>query len=360
MINNKVSPFDRYIISINEAYAGAGSYKRKAFETDAYGYGVGGKGRASNEMSDQARYNEIRFKDIDSDIKNGKVFNFAELLADKFYKGKIQVAEKAILSAAGTLSTKNKKSRLNPQEYGLQPFQIPTFDLPNIINSIRVLKNIATDKKDIDFLGKAYALVGELYHKITGADPENVTELDEVRSFIKDYKNVLYKKYNPETGEESLEMRKQARPLVVGGKSQRDIDSGHTHIPNIEELKGANAQRLLQYAEKLFTADIRTIDTPKGMHTMPSSEESKISPASPETIGTPARVAEFKKRDVESRISSAEGSSRSSLKGQSTKLQKEIERSSQRFTPTPAKPKRKKRVQDVQESYERFIKVILF
>jgi hypothetical protein len=237
MTNDKDLIFEKYLEILNEGI------KSQA--------GVGGTtGPVSPE--EVARRSDITKElRVKSDVQNGKVFNVLDLLGE-FYKGGREQAKKEITKYMGN---ENTKSVLNPlEDESLEPYEIPLFNLPNRILSIKGLKTVNPDASSSDysyqqFLQRADKALSELYKQQTGGDPNNINELNLILSFMS-----RLVRLSRNAGENPRTVLQRSR---VGGYSKDD--QKYIHITNIKE----DHPRLYKYANLLFGFDVREGDKPE-------------------------------------------------------------------------------------------------
>lgn len=240
MRNDVESIFEQYLQVIGEA---AFSFKRAA--------GVGGTTGPASPEHVQRRADTVKELRVKDDVEKGKVFNVLEILGE-FYKGGVAEAKKEITKYMGS---ENVKSVLNPLEDDtLQPYEIPLFNLPNRLLSIRGLKTPNPDASSPDygyqkFLEKSDQALSQLYRQQTGGDPSNIDELKLVLSFMS-----RLTRLSANAGETPRTVLQRAR---VGGYSQDDPK--YIHITNIRE----DHPRLYKYANLLFGFDVREDEKPE-------------------------------------------------------------------------------------------------
>ena len=237
MLNDKTLIFEQYLKILEEGI------KSQA--------GVGGTtGAASPEEVGRrsTRVNQLRLR---QDKENGKVFNVLELMSEYYSQGVEQV-KKEIAKYMGDEKT---KSVLNPRppitdfaKDFYNSYEIPLYDLPNRILSIRGLKTPNPDASSADFgyqrfLNKADKALSALYNQETGGNAEDTTELDGVRSFM-----TRLVRLSKNAGETPRTVLQRAR---VGGTGANDPT--YIHITNLKE----ESPRFFKYANLLFGFDVR-------------------------------------------------------------------------------------------------------
>jgi len=347
MNNDSNLIFERYMASINEALMPWKSGRKASA-------GLGKKSLVRHTTQIRLK-DEVRRQQIEIAIKHGRTLNVVDALAEMYYNGDQKKVRRLISEYTG-VGDPNTKTMFNPLEYGLPPYTIPMYDIPNRILAVKTrhahITGHTIDKQlQKSILKRYYQLLCDIYRK-NGGNPEDTNELDLVLSFPTKIHHEFQKWGN--------EHRDVLRPQLFGGESEADKNNEFVHITNTRELQGKNWDRLSkeeQIGNLLFWGDPRTPETSSDTKYKPDSHKTPDNPASPESMGTPTRQDQAKRRDVEEKIPSATGKQQASLKGQSTKLYKKITGESPTKTSTK-KPKSNKSVK--KESYQPFIKIIPF
>jgi len=268
MFNKPLSKFDAYIKYLNEAYMPWKSGRKAAA-------GLGKKTLVRHATQIRLK-DEVRKQQIEIAIEFGTVFNVLEGLADKFYKGNQKKVKQLIADYTG-VGNPTVKTVFSPLEYGLPPYTIPLYDIPNRILSIKarypniqggqIQQNIQKN-----LLENFYLLMCDLYRE-RGGDPENINELEMVLSFPT--------KIHSEFKKWGDEHRDVLRPQIFGGESEADKNNEFIHITNVRELEGRNWNRLSKeekIGNLLFWGD-------------PRSAESTDTTYKPQSARTPTNLA---------------------------------------------------------------------
>jgi hypothetical protein len=266
MNNSSNSIFERYIQSINEAFM-PWSGNRKA--------GLGKKSLVRHSTQIRLK-DEVRQQQIEIAIKYGAIFNVLEGLSEKYYKGNRKKVKQLISDYTG-VGNPTVKTIFNPLEYGLPPYNIPLYDIPNRLLAIKARQPQITGYRIKENLQRNlfenfYDLMCNLYRE-RGGNPDNVNELEMVLSFPTKIHHE-FKKWGDEH-------RDVLRPQLFGGESEADRNNEFVHITNVRELQGKNWDRLSKeekVGNLLFWGD-------------PRSPESKDTTYKPESAKTPDNLA---------------------------------------------------------------------
>lgn len=229
MLNDENNIFDRYK-TILEAHAG--------FESVAKPAGTARRGIV--EMSPEE---EIRLKDnirrwmLEKAKDERKTYNVHEIL-ELSPKKTDELIKKHFGGKSGS-----PKNMLNPEPKILGQYVIPFFELPNKIYELIQRKKHDKSK----FLIHVYNKLTDLYRKF-GGDPDNLTELNLVRSGLTKVIERVYK---------DGVTKKVLIPAVFGGSSKDDKFT-HDYITNTLELEGANGERLAKIITHTYTGEVRS------------------------------------------------------------------------------------------------------
>lgn len=206
---------------------------------------------AVSPQEDQRSKDELFASRVQSSAKNKRI-NIAVLLSElPKYKGNPELVKKDILKLTRTKLTDKTAYNPFPNEPSIGDFVIPFFRIPDLLLAINAQIPVEDSREGKQLLAALKTKVGEIYHTITGADPNAVSELNAIRSFRT---NMVQRKYK---GDEKQFVYQQA---PFGGKSARD-DWEHTFITNTKELEGPNFERLRKYEilkNLLFTGEERS------------------------------------------------------------------------------------------------------
>jgi hypothetical protein len=240
--------FERYLNSINEAFQPWKSGIKAAA-------GLGRKTLVRHSTQISAR-NNIREQYIKIAIENGTTLNILDALAEKYYKGNVKKVKNLIAEYTG-VGSPNVKTMFNPLEYGLEPYTIPLYDIPNRILSVRarhpqIIGHTIDQNLQRNLLKNYYELLCDVYRS-RGGNPDDVNELEMVLSFPTRIHHE-FKKWGDVN-------RDVLRPQKFGGESESDKNEQFIHITNVRELQGKNWERLSKeekIGNLLFWGDPRT------------------------------------------------------------------------------------------------------
>lgn len=309
--------FERYIQYINEAFM-PWKHGRKAAA------GLGKKTLVRHETQIRLK-DEVREQQIQIALQYGTVVNVLNALAEKFYKNNTKKVKQLMADYTG-VGNPNVKTMFNPLEYGLPPYTIPLYDIPNRILSVRArypeVTGYTIDKNlQRNLLKNYYQLLCDIYRE-RGGNPDDVNELNLVLSYPTRIHHE-FKKWGDVH-------RDVLRPQIFGGQSEADKNNEFVHITNVRELKGKNWERLNKeekIGNLLFWGDPRTPESKYDTTYKPESSKT------PENIAT--SVGEFKPKPKR----------KTKPKSSTTETKKK-------------KPTKKKEIK--KESYQPFIRIIPF
>lgn len=350
MVDDSNLIFERYIQYINEAFM-PWKQGRKA----AAGLGKKTLVRHSTQIS--AR-DQIREQNIKIAIENGTTLNVLNSLAERFYKGNTKKVKNLMAEYTG-VGNPEVKTMFNPLEYGLQPFTIPLYDIPNRILAVKsrhpqITGHNIGENLQRNLLKNYYELLCDVYRS-KGGNPDDVNELEMVLSFPTRIHHEFKKWGN--------EHRDVLRPQIFGGESEADRNNQFVHITNVKELQGKNWERLSKeekIGNLLFWGDPRTPESEYDTTYKPESAKTPENLAG-KTLENPDRKQLTKKTKAWPK---AKPSPEEKEKKKKEKLvpafgstEKKEEPKKEAPKPTKNKPTKKKRIK---ESYKPFIRIIPF